>query len=163
MNTEPQNRPEVKENIDNENDSMESISLINTKSKVDKAISCATLLWEIYKDNLRKIDNSENNDIIVEIKNNNKYINEAGILVKNYMLDDMLKFIDYNDNQGEKVEKLKEKAKSLELVNTENAIEIRKELDIIKTEINEILSKIKDFPNIIREYNRYSTFLNNMG
>ena len=66
---------ESNEFLDSKNNSMAADSknrLNNVKSKVDKAISCSKLLLEIHKENLNKIDNTKDNETIVELVNNNK-------------------------------------------------------------------------------------------
>lgn len=138
------------------------IILKNVKSKVDKAISCSNLLLEIYRENLRKINNTKNNDIIAELVNKNKKINEIDFIVRDYILEDMQIISDNIENLSERIEKLEKTIKGLHsMLNKENKNEIVEELNIRVTESNNIELAFKIEVEKLNEYKRYAKYLNN--
>lgn len=142
--------------------SEEEVRLNNVKSKVDKAISCSSLLLEIYRENLKQIDDEKNNEIIVELKNKNKKINEIDFIVRDYIIENMQIISDNLEDMSERVEKLEKTIKQLHSeLNEENKNEIVEKINNRIIESNNIESALKIEVEIFNEYRRYTKYLNN--
>ncbi len=142
--------------------SEEEVRLNNVKSKVDKAISCSSLLLEIYRENLKQIDDEKNNEIIVELKNKNKKINEIDFIVRDYIIEDMQIISDNLEDMSERVEKLEKTIKQLHSeLNEVNKNEIVEKINNRIIESNNIESALKIEVEIFNEYRRYTKYLNN--
>ena len=152
--------------VENKNNSMVDdarIRLINAKSKVEKAISCSSLLVEIYRDNLEQIKSTKDNKIVVELENSNKSISKTYEIVKENILQDLQILLNDSNDKSAKVDNLTEKIQNLQSkLNEENKTEIVDELNVYITEMNNIELVVKIYPNILNEYNRFSIHVNNL-